>query len=89
MEKYFVDKTLNGIYEMFNEDYELLNDGSNVLGDDLLDRYTYIQLVCINYLITQLKESDYTSQSLIDDINKEIQLFNHLTIHVDRLMMTT
>ena len=85
IEKYFVDKTLNGIYEMFNEDYEFRYDGSNVLGDDLLDGYTYIQLARIKYLITQLEESNYNNQSLIDDINKEIQLFNHTygTAHDD------
>lgn len=77
MEKCFVDKTLNDIYKMFNEDYEFRYDGSNVLGDDLLDGYTYIQLARIKYLITQLEESNYNNQSLIDDINKEIQLFNH------------
>lgn len=85
IEKHSVDNSLDGIYKMFNKDYEFLNDGSNVLGDDLLDGYTYIQLARIKYLITQLEESNYNNQSLIDDINKEIQLFNHTygTAHDD------
>ena len=77
VDRHSLDRTLNSLYERFNEDYEYNESRANTLEYDLLDGYHYIQLVKIVDLIKQVAESGCKDEDAIQTLNREINIFNH------------